>query len=112
MVYKNHLKLPQTTINHMKYIQISTYISWLTQIPVSLFCCIVYWSFSLLQDVELCKLLLQAFLRGRTIKHCAIKLCLDVYGIGLKMANKTGVKYVYFSKSCKRKIYARVAGYR
>lgn len=44
--------------------------------------------FSLSCDVEPCKLLWQAPLWGRIIKHCAIKLCLDVYGFGLRMAIK------------------------
>ena len=43
-------------------------------------------------DVKLFKLLWQVFLWGRTIKHCAIKLRQDVYGIGLEMAIKTDVK--------------------
>ncbi len=38
------------------------------------------------------------FLWGRTIKHCTIKLCLDVYGIGLKMAIEINVK-IYISQT-------------
>lgn len=62
------------------------------------FAAISLWRFSLLHDVELCKLLWLAFLWGRTIKNCAIKLCLDVYGIQREMAIKSKVKSVYFSK--------------
>ncbi|RCU34823.1 hypothetical protein DVA81_18730, partial [Acinetobacter baumannii] len=58
------------------------------------FAAMFLWRFSILHDVKLCKLVWQAFLWGRTIKHCAIKLCLDVYGIRLKMAIKTEVKSV------------------
>lgn len=53
-------------------------------------------------DVKLCKLLWQSFLWGRTIKHCAITLCLDVQGIGLKMAKKTEIK-MYMYQILKRK---------
>lgn len=62
------------------------------------------WTFSLLCVVKLCKLFWQAFLWGRTIKHCAIKLRLDVYGAGLKMAIKSEVKKHAFLKVSKEKI--------
>lgn len=68
------------------------------------------WRFSLFHEAKLCKLLWQAFLWGRTMKHCAIKLCLDVYGIGLKMAIKIKVTNIHLTSFKRKKIF-KVAGY-
>ena len=56
------------------------------------------------------KLLCQASLWGRTIKHCAIQLGLHVYGIRLKTAIKSGVKNVHFLKYSEEEIIFKVAG--
>lgn len=56
------------------------------------------------------KLLCQAFLWGRTIKHCAIQLCLHVHGIRLKMAIKSEVKNVHFLKCLEEEMISKVAG--